>query len=190
LRPPDSERAWTKHVPRLTVDGRFLMVWQDDPGSHVAIYGRRLQAGQLVGSDFLISDTGNAKMWPDVAWSDTAAAYLVVWQNGQAGISGRRVSRAGDLLGDGIVLNSGSGMAAPRVTAAGDQWLAVWTVNGDGPGGPVGLVYGREVAADGSLPAGVLQLSGVYEEVPAIDECLQAIQHSSRLSFGLFFGQA
>jgi hypothetical protein len=174
------------------------MVWQGDPGSHVAIYGRRLQAGQLMGSDFLISDTGNAKMWPDVAWSDTAAVYpsidsgqaLVVWQNGQAGISGRRVSRAGDLLGDGIVLNSGSDMAAPRVTAAGDQWLAVWTVNGDGPGGPVGLVYGREVAADGSLPAGVLQLSGVYEEVPAIDECLQAIQHSSRLSFGLFFGQA
>jgi RHS repeat-associated protein len=155
--------------PRISAadESRFLVVWQDGRGNHPAIYGRRLQAGQLVGSEFLISDTDNAKTWPDVGWSETAAAYLVVWQNGQAGISGRRVSRAGNMLGDVIALNSGSDMAAPRVTAAGDQWLAVWTLNGPGPGGTAGIVYGREVAADGSLPAGVLQLSSVYEEVPA-----------------------
>jgi YD repeat-containing protein len=53
---------------------------------------------------------------------------LVVWQNGQAGISGRRVSRAGDLLGDVIALNSG---ASPGLPAVGGPLGAGWSHNYD-----------------------------------------------------------
>jgi hypothetical protein len=112
------------------------------------------------------SATWQEQQNPVVTYNSQANEYLVVWQNGQVGISARRVSRAGDLLGDIIALNSGSDMTAPRVTAAGDRWLAVWILNGPGPGGTAGIVYGREVAADGSLQAGVLQLSGVRMKKP------------------------
>jgi YD repeat-containing protein len=162
-----TQQTTNVELPRVSADdnGRFLIVWQDSRGRNRAIYGQRLEPEQLVGSNFLISDTANHKQMPDAAWNNTAVAYLVVWQNDQAGISGRRVSGAGDLLGDIIALDNNSESAAPRVTAVGDQWLAVWTQNGDGPGGPIGVVAGRKVAGDGSLPENSLSLSTVFDEV-------------------------
>jgi hypothetical protein len=47
----------------------------------------------------------------------------------------------------------------------GEGWLVIWTVNGEGPGGPVGYVAGRKVAGDGSLLDNALTLSTVFDEV-------------------------
>jgi RHS repeat-associated protein len=148
-------------------EGRFLVVWQDDRGSSRAIYGQRLNDSSLIGSNFLISDTSSDESLPDVAWSDEAGAYLVVWEDDQESIGGQRVDSNGDLVGNAIQLSSWDSASA-GVAAAGDGWMVSWAVNGDGPGGPIGYAAGREVAGDGSLPGSPLATTTVFDEVPTV----------------------
>jgi hypothetical protein len=84
--------------------GRFLVVWQDfRSGKDLDIVGALVEAntGRVIRKDILIARGEGNQVHPAVA--DTDEGFLVVWQDwrgqGQYGISSRRVSATGELLG-------------------------------------------------------------------------------------------
>jgi hypothetical protein len=151
--------------------GGYLVVWEDwrDLGTRSAdIYGQLIGAdGALLGTNFRISGTSATDLSPAVAWNDTAAEYLVVWQDwrdyGTRGQDtyGQRVAADGSLEGTNFRISNGdddeySPAVAWNETA--NQYLVIWQDYRDydtrGPD-----IYGQRLGGNGGLIGGNIRIS-------------------------------
>ncbi|WP_224241656.1 Ig-like domain-containing protein [Hyalangium gracile] len=123
-------------APAVASNGTdYLVVWTDDRGGDVDIYGARVsQDGAVLDAlGIAISTAINAQQAPAVAFDGTN--YLVVWSDGRRGsgndIYGARVSPAGSVLEpSGLPLATSTvftlQMRAPAVAFDGMNYLVVW----------------------------------------------------------------
>ncbi len=134
--PVTSPGGGTQTSPAVASNGTdYLVVWADDRGGDVDVYGARVsQAGTVLDSlGIPIAPALNAQQSPSVAFDGTN--YLVVWSDGRRGsgtdIYGARVSPAGSVLDpSGLVLSSSSVFnllkSAPAIVFDGTNYLIVW----------------------------------------------------------------
>jgi len=92
------------HVAWNHARNEYLLVWQDlRNGGRVDVYAQRLSAaGALLGGNFAISTASGNKDGCDVAYSDAANDYLVVWGDARSGgndVYAQRVDATGSLVG-------------------------------------------------------------------------------------------
>ena len=108
--------AWTQ-APRTAYGGAadgFLVAWHDtrEDGSLARLRGRLVKydgaQASFSGADFAIaSEPTHGEMPPGMAYSPTSQVFLVVWQRlDQSDLRARRVTPAGQLVGEEIVLSS------------------------------------------------------------------------------------
>lgn len=168
--------------------GGFLVVWMDgrDPDQGLRVFGRRVAAdGSVVGRDFAISGhapadhTFGVPRGVDVAYSPSADAYLVVW-NDLRRYDTRGVDLYGRMVsGDGVPLGRAFRISGPGATYPvhesepavaynpnTDEFLVVWQ---DGRGKE--NVYGRRVSADGAVVGPEIAVGVAtdhYETMPAV----------------------
>lgn len=136
--------------PALSIaeDGIQLVVWQYDNGNDWDVDGHRLASdGTALGSVIAIADNSDNEMTPDVAWSETAEAFLVVWHNNGGfipqGVQGRRVLSNGALSGSIVLYSDTNTTSYPAVTATPTDWWIVWQQ------GTSAVLYGQQVLSNG-----------------------------------------
>lgn len=152
---------------------QYLVVWQDGRNASADVYGRRVGAdGQPVGPDFRISNSSSDDLCGDVAWGSSTNQFLVVWEDYRntgakgAEIYGRLVGANGTPIGTADFAISGPGATAdeyaPAVAwgATTRQYLVVWSDYRDYYGGRKSDVYGRRVAAAGTVVGADFRISG------------------------------
>jgi hypothetical protein len=128
-------------IPSLTANPEareFLVTWWDFRENLGDIFGQRLaEDGSLIGDDFLIVQASNFENWPPaVAYNPNSDEYLVVWYEirgelGESSIYGQRVSAAGSLVGNVILIgDQGSPEVRPAIAANGatGDYLVVWSL--------------------------------------------------------------
>lgn len=134
----------------------YLVVWTDAASQHSArgndVYARFISpAGTLVGSAFPVSTASGDQYARGVAFD--GANFLVIWAD-QNGLHARRISSAGQLLDEELLLTTEDVEEAAAVTYGGGQYLVVWVEGFDG----AHAAKGRLVSPAGVL-GGVLSLS-------------------------------
>jgi hypothetical protein len=141
-------------------DGSFVTVWQSDDqdGSGWGIYGQRFDnAGNKVGTEFLVNTTTTGSQTePDVVSFDNGA-FVVTWASGFE-VYGQRYSSSGNPVAGEFFIGDGS---YPDVARSGDQFVIAWKCTMH--------VCAQRYAANGS-PLGVIQVTatpGNYE-YPAV----------------------
>jgi RHS repeat-associated protein len=106
----------------------------------------------VLGDILIAADEGHSN--PAVTYNSVRNEYLLVWQDANGGISGRRVSSSGHLLGTAIAITNvlGTNPQEPHVAydSAHDQYLVIWQ--------GVGLIQGR-LASGSGLPGAVFTFS-------------------------------
>ena len=137
--------------PALAIaeDGIQLVVWQYDNGSDWDVYGHMLASNGTASGDVIeIADNLDNEMMPDVAWSEPAEAFLVVWHNHGGfvpqGVQGRRVLDDGSLSGSAVLYSETNTTSYPAVTATPTDWWIVWQ-----QGNPA-VLYGQQVLSNGT----------------------------------------
>lgn len=160
--------------------GGYLVVWEDErpiltgfagtayeplTGNGIDIYAARLDAaGQLVGGPIIIAQQGRDQTRPQVAWNESAQAWLVVWVSQRPDwyffqdIVCTRVSAGGEVLDPEPILlrpenNSPANDYArdPAVASDGQTWAVVWEdqIWNAGIGYP--NIVGKRLSADGTV---------------------------------------
>ncbi len=119
--------------------GDYLVVWKDQSGSSLDIYGQLLNSsGVISGSKLTLSNAGDTQTYPDVAYDSQADLFQVVWSDRRDGSSydlyGQQVTAGGVISGSNQQL-AGSGDSQPlyRPAAAGNgagQFLVGWERSG------------------------------------------------------------
>lgn len=168
--PPTSPRQ-RAGIPSVTAnprDGEYLVAWWDFRENVADIYGQRLASdGSFIGEAFLIAQASNFENWPPaVAYNPILNEYLVVWyqirgEPEESSIYGQRVSAAGSLIGDVILIgDEGTPEVRPAVAAnsASGEYLTVWSLIG--PELEATLFGQRLTAAGGTSWRGHLHRSG------------------------------
>jgi hypothetical protein len=165
-----SAASGRQEEPAIAFDGtNFLVVWQDDRGSSVDIYGARVnQAGEVLDpSGTPVSTGANDQLCPAVAFDGTN--FLVAWEDlrgAASDIYGARVTQAGVVLDpSGFAIS----MAANRqwssdVAFDGTNLLAVW--QDLRAGGGYSHIYGARVTQAGT----VLDTNGISISPTAYDQ--------------------
>jgi hypothetical protein len=97
--------------PRIATDtaGNMVVVWQGfgQDGSSYAVFGRRLDAGNTVGAEFIVNTyTPNAQSYPQIAMA-LGGSFVVVWssfyQDGSGqGVYGQRFVPSDLIFADGV----------------------------------------------------------------------------------------
>ncbi len=162
-----------------SINGDFLIVWQDGRTATDQIYGCLMYSTWMLGPEFAISTSTTIPRYnPAVAFNPgagTAGEWLVVFQRDVSGddqIGGRRVTAAGAPTGDGIHICDDSGdQGYPDVAYnayGNDQWLVVWE---DHRAGATNYdVYGRRVDVNGATLGdtfAIVNPSG-YQSTPVV----------------------
>ena len=158
--------------PAVGFDGTgFLVVWEDDRGSNVDIYGARVTPqGTVVDSaGIVISQSVYDQLAPDVSFD--GANFLVVWVDRRGGsyddIYGARVTPEGTVLDPlGIaVAHASYNQSAPAVGSDGTNSLVVWEDNRSGSGWYD--IYGTRVTPAGTLldSAGIVISPAIYDQL-------------------------
>lgn len=157
-------------TPAVSWDGasaEYLVVWDDNRDFWLRggdIYGRRVTAaGVPTGPDFRISGAGatSADEAPALAWNQTAAEFLVVWQDDRnAGdsswdIYGRRVDSGGAPTGEDFRISGAKATGSefdPAVAwnSTANQYLVVWNDYRSVAAGRGSDIYGRRLGGSGS----------------------------------------
>lgn len=131
-----SAASTAQHAPCVArgLDGKFLVVWEDDRSTHMEIYGRLINPdGTAGGAERLLSTGGGNKYRPWVAHSSARGRFLVVWEdhrNMNGDIYGQMVEEGGSLYGTNFAIANGDdGQDDPAVAydSAHDRFLVVWT---------------------------------------------------------------
>jgi len=147
----------------------YLVVWEDPRNysdTEWDLYGLRLSAsGNLVGSEFAISNAPSRQCFPDAAYNDTSEEYIVAWQDhrggaGGSGIYAQRVSALGTREGSEIPVSTATGrQMAPQVaySARAEEYLIVWEDERSGTGN--GFACGQRINAGGGLLGSAFGLS-------------------------------
>lgn len=161
--------------PAAASDGsNYLVVWNkfdlSGPGGH-EIYGARIAPDGTNLGEFPIFTSPGEQVFPDVAFDGTN--YLVVWRDTRTGsgptedtdVYGVRVSPDGTVLDSPeiAIVTAPRTQGEPKVASSGDNWLVVW--NDIGQLGtsppPDGRIFGKRVAADGTLLDGPATADGI-----------------------------
>lgn len=156
-----ADGSWWEAGPAVayaTQSREFLVVWHGRFGGANDISGARVSVTGALIANLAISSMPTWERDPSVAYNPTTDEFLVVYAGySTAGfVNAQRVKAGtGQLLGGPIVLSYGLGMFITDVSysPASNQFLAAWYQ--DPPKG----VYGRVVAANGSLPGIITPLS-------------------------------
>lgn len=97
------------------------------------IFTSTASAGDLVGSELVITEQNEREVSAAIAYNDERQEYLVVWSNDRSGnddIRAQRVSRDGSLLGNSFYISAGAGAERRYPDVAyntqHDQYLVVW----------------------------------------------------------------
>lgn len=147
------EDHWLQYpdVAYDTVNGRYLVVWQDDHEDDIE--GQMLNGdGTLYGSALNISDgtSATAPSFPAVAFQGPAGVYLVVFRqglNGDYDVIGKVMTAAGVIDSTNYTVATAAGnQMDPDVSAdpgSGGDFLIVWE---DGSGG-VSSIWGCTMSA-------------------------------------------
>ncbi len=138
-----------EHVVIKAGGAGFLAVWTDKravlnglinapeselSGNMLDIYGQLLDAdGKPVGSPIIVTNAGRSQRRPDLAWNETAQAWLVAFEGDDPdwyfdnNVYGVRVSSNGTILdGQQVLLFSeadGQGAYLPAVASDGTSWV-------------------------------------------------------------------
>jgi len=155
----DADRdAFNSAVAYNSTNDEYLVVWQGDglgTNDEVEIFGQRVSAsGTELGSDFRISNVGTDMdqlrdaFAPSVAYNPATNQYLVAWEadglvatDDEFEIFGQRVSATGAEVGsDFRISEAGADLDATRnafeaavtYNSMADQFLVVWSEDGDG----------------------------------------------------------
>lgn len=114
-----------------------------------------VNAGSIIGTDFVISDDPEQEVFPSVAYNTTRQEYLVVWFNDRAGnddIRAQRLDKYGAKIGSAFYISAGAGndRRYPDVAynSLHDQYLVVW--ENDNPSGYYSI-RARRVSGSGSV---------------------------------------
>ena len=131
--------------------GGFLAVWTDEravisgssnspenpiSGNMQDIYGQLLDGtGQPVGSQFIVTNMGRNQQRPDLAWNESAQAWLVVFESQDPdwyfdeNVMGVRVAADGSVLDPQPTLifaeGGNQGVTGPAVASDGTEWVAI-----------------------------------------------------------------
>ena len=173
-----STAAGFKWYPALAFDGEnFLVVWQDDCGSTIDIYGARVTPAGVVldSTGIAISTEAWSQEIPGLAFD--GESFLVVWQDdrvsGYRDIYGARVTPAGVVLDSaGVAISAAARYQdSPAVAFDGHSFLAVWH---DDRSAPYRDIYGARVTPAAVVldSAGIVISTaayGQYEPVVAFD---------------------
>ncbi|MEX1311749.1 MAG: prealbumin-like fold domain-containing protein, partial [Candidatus Sulfomarinibacteraceae bacterium] len=159
----DASSDFDPAVAYNPLSDEYLVVWEHEySATDHDIYGWRLAAdGGLVGPAH-VSTLSASELNPRVVHNPVTDEYLVVWQSWQGShhdVNARRMAADGTLLGAEVIIADGIfNQAAPAVAvdAATGTYLIVWEEETT-PGNYD--VLGRLMAADGSLPGGVIAVS-------------------------------
>jgi len=179
FRVTDAGATWSETSPTavFNADGNlYFVAWSGNPDDAIRgsdVFGRRMRASiSRITRMVRVSDrVATADEYcPVAAWNDNADEYFVVWRDGRNlatgkyDVYGRRVGADGKPIGRDIRI-SGPGATetedCPDIAynATADQYLVVW---GDRRGTLARDfdVFGRRVAADGSLLGQDFRISG------------------------------
>jgi hypothetical protein len=144
----------------------YLVVWHAFTDGQWRIWGQRVSAaGQLPGSNYLISASSGNTQTPRIAHNSQRNEYLVVWQDSRTAertdIYGQRLNGVGSPIGGNFPVSTASGNKGRCDVAYSDfddRYLVVWghflsggssDIYGQLLNGSAGLVGGRfDVAAD------------------------------------------
>jgi hypothetical protein len=122
-------------APSIAWNGtNHLVVWYDDRGgiANYDIYAQRLDAnGNLVSSNFVVSEAANSQQWPAVVYG--GGNYVVAWQDKRSGnldIYGQILGLNGDAVGQNFEISTvAEKQSYPALTFDGANCLAVWSDN-------------------------------------------------------------
>ncbi|MCR5864838.1 hypothetical protein [Aquincola sp. J276] len=159
-----------QHSPRITAlsDGGWVVTWQDDAeadGSSTGVMGQRFNAaGVPQGANFVVNAATSSSQY-DGAVAGYTGGFAAVWSSAQAGGNGydiilRRFDNSGATVlaetristvpGSPGSAQAGTQEQADIAARADGSLVIVWTDQGGSDGSSYG-VYGRTVAADGTL---------------------------------------
>lgn len=138
-------------APSVASDGaNTLVVWQDQRGATIDVYGARVNAMGAVQdpSGIVVSNAASSQLAPDVIWDGTN--FVVAWRDVRSGIGdvyGARVSAAGVVQdAAGIAISTAaSEQSDVSLASNGSSSLVTWT---DARGSTVD-VYGARIDATG-----------------------------------------
>jgi hypothetical protein len=176
-------------VAYASTSDRYLVVWSETwhpmPITY-GIYGQVMdEAGNLDGSRFPISEGGESRDVPDVAYNRHANRYLVVWQQ-DAGplwdIHGQQVHGGGGTFGSDILIayytRSSTNPAVAAIPTTSDQYkfLVVWEID-YAPGDRD--IYGLSIEEDGTPNSTDVKISTTNsdESSPAIGGMERNLQY-------------
>lgn len=157
----DDAGTTSQYAPAVSTNGygEFLVVWVDQRSGGQDIYARRLDgSGVPIGPSFRVSsETGilAGRNQPAVA-ALPDGGWWVVWSDAREGntdILGRRVSRAGVLIGNELRINDDTASSQQRISSiglnAGGARFVAWEDERSG----VTDLYGQLIGSNG-MPSG------------------------------------
>lgn len=122
-------------APRVVFGAtNYLLVWADAASQHLArgndVYARFISpAGTLVGSAFPVATASGDQYARGVAFD--GANFLVIWAD-HNGLHARRISSAGQLLDEELLITTQEVEEAAAVAYGGGQYLVAWVEGSDG----------------------------------------------------------
>ncbi len=154
--------------------GQFLVVWQAfDRRTLTNIYGQRVtNQGEMVDSRFPICNTPGGQVLPSVSFETTTGTFWVTWtdfRTGKAEVRLQRVSAAGALLGNEILVSEGAAEAfGARVACRSGSCAVAWAA--DAGDGTAQVLIRSFAAATGaaSSPSTPLSEAGVAASEPDV----------------------
>lgn len=150
-------------TPQIASSGtEALVVWgnTNPNGTEKIVLGAIVGAGGVASSPFVISNDAGEQGRPNVAWSQAAGQYIVVWQDSRSSvfdIYAARVTSAGSVLDSSGVLVAGAAgrQVLPDLAAIGSDLLVVYQDERQGNWD----IYGTRIHAGSSLA--VLDPNGI-----------------------------
>lgn len=154
--------ASNQSLPEITYnpnENEFLLVWQDYRNSNWDIYGQRVSGGgALLDENFIITNALYQQSNPHVAYGN--GVYLVAWRHHPGSSStaydvyGGIISGTGEIVSNNLLIAAnGSRREQPTdvvFNSSSGQFLVLWQEQGT-----YWDIWGRHVAADGSLGSAV-----------------------------------
>ncbi len=161
-----------------SLDGQFLVVWAEQRGDYVNLYGQIYGSqGIPIGENRPLAPMAFAQQRPDVVHNRARNEYLVVWQQADL-IWGRRLDAAGAPLGEAFLVGSKTGKQAYPAVAynrVDDEYLVVWEDNRNVAASGWDI-YGRRLDADGSVLGDEFS---VVAASPAQDQSRPDVAHNA-----------
>lgn len=162
IRLEQASPASNQSLPEITYnpdENEFLLVWQDYRNGNWDIYGQRVSGGgALLDENFIISNALYQQSNPRVAYGNDV--YLVAWRHHPGSsataydVYGGIISGTGEIVSNNLLIAANSSRREQPTdvvfNSSSGQFLVLWQEQGT-----YWDIWGRHVAADGSLGSAV-----------------------------------